>query len=75
MSSNSGASGGSKDSPSYDESIEFSLTSSLVSTSNGCEEVFRSNEHSAVLLKHMQTYYDNKQLCDVVVVAGIDGTR
>lgn len=85
MSNNSANS--SKESPSdtvsvattYDDSItrDFSLTSlgSAAGNSSSQEEVFRCNEHAYNVLKHMQTYYDNKQLCDVVLIAGIDGVR
>lgn len=69
------ASGGSKESQSESlESItrDFSLTS-LASSSH--EEVFRTNEHAFTLLKHLQCFYENKQLTDVVLIAGIDGVR
>lgn len=65
--------GGSKESQSDELTRDFSLTS-LVSVISH-DEVFRSNEHAYKLLKHMQHFYDNKQLCDVVLIAGLDGVR
>ncbi|XP_055696149.1 kelch-like protein 5 [Lutzomyia longipalpis] len=65
-----------KTSVSADESIlprDFSLVS-LASTSSQ-DENFCSREHADCTLKRMQFYLENQKLCDVVLIAGVDGKR
>lgn len=67
-----------------DESLtrDFSLASLTSGTSSGSglsngqqEEYFQCAEHAEITLRNMQTYLDNKALCDVALVAGIDSKR
>lgn len=39
------------------------------------DEFFRCRDHAESVLKRMQLYLENHQLCDVVLIAGIDGRR
>lgn len=39
------------------------------------DEFFRCRDHAESVLKRMQLYLENQQLCDVVLIAGIDGRR
>lgn len=55
-----------------DES-HFSLASLNSSVSQ--DEFFRCREHSELVLKRMQEYLQNEKLCDVILIAGIDGKR
>ncbi|XP_040164883.1 kelch-like protein 5 isoform X1 [Anopheles arabiensis] len=55
-----------------DES-HFSLASLNSSVSQ--DEFFRCRDHSDVVLKRMQDYLQSEKLCDVVLIAGVDGRR
>lgn len=56
-----------------DES-HFSLASLNSTVSQ--DEFFRNvREHSELVLKRMQEYLQNEKLCDVILIAGIDGKR
>lgn len=48
---------------------------SLGTSSSGQDEFFSCLEHAENALKQMETYYRNQQLCDVVLIAGVDGKR
>lgn len=52
---------------------DFSLVS--INSTGSQDECFKSHDHAECLLKRMQNYLENKQLCDVVLIAGIDGKR
>lgn len=52
---------------------DFSLIS-LTSTGSQ-DEYFRCRDHAESTLKRMQSYLDNLQLCDVVLIAGMDGKK
>ncbi|XP_067639390.1 kelch-like protein 5 [Eurosta solidaginis] len=39
------------------------------------DEYFRCRDHAESVLKRLQMYLDSHQLCDVVLIAGIDGRR
>lgn len=58
---------------------DFSLTSiasaSSASGSSSQDEFFKSSDHAECTLRRMQNYLDNNQLCDVILVAGIDGRK
>lgn len=53
---------------------DFSMVS-LTSTSSSQEKFFCCRDHAESILKRMQSYLENQQLCDVVLIAGIDGKR
>ncbi|ETN60318.1 actin binding protein [Anopheles darlingi] len=55
-----------------DES-HFSLASLNSSVSQ--DEYFRCQGHSDLVLKRMQDYLQSDKLCDVVLIAGVDGRR
>lgn len=55
-------------------SRNFSLTS-LTSSNSQQEEYFQCPDHAETVLRNMQAYLDNRALCDVVLIAGIDGKR
>lgn len=44
-------------------------------TSSGQDEFFACLEHAEHALKQMENYFQNQQLCDVVLIAGVDGKR
>lgn len=48
---------------------------SLGTSSSGQDEFFSCLEHAENALKQMETYFENQQLCDVVLIAGVDGKR
>lgn len=48
---------------------------SLGTSSSGQDEFFSCLEHAETALKQMETYFENQQLCDVVLIAGVDGKR
>lgn len=53
-----------------------SITSSNVSGGTvGPDEFFKCRDHAERTLQHMQHYLDNQQLCDVILIAGIDGKK
>lgn len=58
---------------------DFSLTSitssSSASASSSQDEFFKSSDHAESTLRRMQNYLDNKQLCDVILIAGLDGRK
>lgn len=54
-------------------SRDFSLGSLNSAVSQ--DEFFRCTDHAESVLKRMQLYLENHQLCDVVLIAGIDGRR
>lgn len=39
------------------------------------DEFFRCRDHPESVLKRMLMYLENQQLCDVVLIAGVDGRR
>lgn len=51
---------------------DFSLVS-LASASS--QDEFRCHDHASTTLKRMQNYLENQQLCDVILIAGLDGKR
>lgn len=55
-------------------SRDFSLAS-LASTISQQDEYFHCDNHATTVLNHMQTYLDNQQLCDVILISGIDKKR
>lgn len=52
---------------------DFSLVS--ITSSASQDEYFKSRDHAAVIMQNLQNYLDNQQLCDVVLIAGMDGKR
>lgn len=60
-----------------DETIsrDYSLASIASSSVSQQDEYFHCPEHSEIALRNMHTYLDNQQLCDVILIAGIDGKR
>lgn len=60
-----------------DETIsrDFSLASITSSSTSQQDEFFQCPDHAETILRNMQTYLDNRQLCDVVLIAGIDGKK
>ena len=76
-----------KDSPSHESTIsrlsyagndgslgrDQSFASLTTTTSQ--DECFSCADHASNALKQMQTYFDNQQLCDVILIAGNDGKR
>lgn len=60
---------------------DFSLGSIATSTSAGSsgsggqDEFYKSRDHAECTLRRMQNYLDNQQLCDVTLIAGIDGRK
>ena len=52
---------------------DFSLVS-LNSTASQ-DEFFRCRDHANEALKKMQSYLESEKLCDVILIAGLDGTR
>lgn len=80
-----------KDSPSHDSvssarvsmlvedsvlSRDFSLVSITSSTGSGSQDEFvKCADHAQSTLRQMQNYLDNQQLCDVILIAGIDGRK
>lgn len=59
-----------------DETIprDFSLASLTSATSGNSQqdEYFHCDNHAASVLHHIRTYLDNQQLCDVILISGID---
>lgn len=61
-----------------DETIprDFSLASlASASTISQQDEYFHNENHSIAALHHMHTFLDNRQLCDVTLISGIDKKR
>lgn len=61
-----------------DEGIprDFSITSlASTSTISQQDEYFQCAEHATTALNNMQAYLDNRQLCDVILISGIDKKR
>lgn len=66
-------------------SRDFSLASIASSTSQQDEyyasstsqqdEYYQCPDHAENTLRNMRTYFDNRQLCDVTLIAGLDGKR
>lgn len=56
---------------------DFSLASltSAASTISQQDEYFHCDNHASSVLHHMRTYLDNQQLCDVILISGIDKKR
>lgn len=54
-------------------SRDYSLGS--LNSTGSQDEFFRCRDHADNILKKMQLYMDSQQLCDVVLIAGIDGKR
>lgn len=52
---------------------DFSLVS--ITSSSGSQDEFVSADHAQSTLRRMQNYLDNQQLCDVILIAGIDGRK
>lgn len=77
----------SKDSPGHESTLSLAggpETSSLYrdpsfaslgTNSSGQEEFYSCMEHAENALKQMETYFENQLLCDVVLIAGVDGKR
>lgn len=63
--------GGGSKSESLLDSItrDFSLTS--IASGSSHEEVFRTSEHAFTLLKHLQCFYDNKQVSIFEIISWI----
>lgn len=49
--------------------------SASASTGSQLDEFYKSRDHAECTLRRMQNYLDNQQLCDVTLVAGIDGRK
>lgn len=56
-------------------SITSSSSASASASGSSQEEFFKSNDHAECTLRRMHNYLDNQQLCDVILVAGIDGRQ
>lgn len=48
---------------------------STATTSTSQDEFYKTRDHAERTLQRMQNYLDNQQLCDVTLVAGIDGRK
>ncbi|XP_037938704.1 kelch-like protein 5 isoform X2 [Teleopsis dalmanni] len=79
-----------KDSPSRDSTTSSSARISLLADAESLtrdysigslmsavsqDEYFRCREHAESILKRMFVHLENQQLCDVVLIAGVDGKR
>lgn len=56
---------------------DFSLVS-ITSSSAGSasqDEFFKCRDHAETTLRRMHLALDNQQLCDVILIAGIDGKK
>lgn len=60
-----------------EETIPRDLSlASLDSTSTiSLQDDYKCVEHATTALQNMQTYLDNQQLCDVILISGIDKKR
>ena len=61
-----------------DDSItrDFSLVSLVSAGSAGSvDEFFSSHDHPQITLKRMQSCLENRELCDVVLVSGVDNKK
>ncbi|XP_055377632.1 kelch-like protein 5 isoform X2 [Condylostylus longicornis] len=58
-----------------DESLSRDYSVGSLNSAVSQEEFFRNHDHAENILKSMQNYLYNEQLCDVVLIAGIDGKR
>lgn len=55
---------------------DFSLVSITSSSGSGSQDEFvKCADHAQSTLRRMQNYLDNQQLCDVILIAGIDGRK
>lgn len=54
---------------------DYSLVSIASAGSQQSDEYFKSRDHAEILLRKMQNYLENDQLCDVTLIAGINGKR
>lgn len=54
---------------------DYSLVSITSTGSQQSDEYFKSRDHAESTLRRMQNYLENEQLCDVTLVAGINGKR
>lgn len=60
-----------------DETIsrDFSFASIASSNVSQQDDYYMCPEHADKALQSMKNHLDNKQLCDVILIAGIDGRR
>lgn len=54
---------------------DYSLVSITSTGSQQSDEYFKSRDHAESTLRRMQNYLENDQLCDVTLVAGLNGKR
>jgi len=57
------------------ESLSRDYSLGSLNSAGSQDEFFRCRDHADNILKRMQLYVDSQQLCDVVLIAGIDGKR
>ena len=55
--------------------LKRDYSSVSITSSTSQDEFFLSPDHADTTLRRMQHYLDTKQLCDVILVAGIDGKK
>lgn len=61
-----------------DETIprDFSIASlTSAGTISQQDESYQCADHASTILRNMQTYLDNQQLCDVILISGVDNKR
>lgn len=61
-----------------DETIprDFSLASlASAATISQQDEFYRCSDHASTILQNMQMYLDDKLLCDVILISGVDNVR
>lgn len=56
-------------------SRDFSLASIASSGASQQDEYYHCADHADTTMRNMQAYLENKQLCDVILIAGIDDKR
>lgn len=61
-----------------DETIprDFSIASlASAGTISQQDEFYQCADHASMILQNMRTYLDNQQLCDVILISGVDNKR
>lgn len=56
-------------------SRDFSLASITSSSTSQQDEYYQYPDHAEIALRNMRNHLDNRLLCDVTLIAGIDGKR
>lgn len=56
-------------------SITTATSATSTATTASQDEFYKTRDHAERTLQRMQNYLDSQQLCDVTLVAGIDGRK